>query len=142
MRRLLPIAFAAFASAPAAAQSAPTPSALLAQENAVWQAIADHRIDTFAAFLARDYVAVYPDGFKNAAQEVAAVRGISLVRFQISAFVIRSVDPNDVVVTYRIDASGTDSGHEFAGRFNIASYWHRTGRQWRAALHSQTQIMP
>jgi hypothetical protein len=142
MRRLLPFAFAIAAAAPAAAQPVPSPGALLAQENAVWQAIADHRPETFAAFLARDYVGVYPDGFKNAAQEVAAIRAINLVRFQISDFVVRSVDPNDVVVTYRIDASGSDDGHEFAGRFNIASYWHRTGRQWRAALHSQTPVLP
>jgi hypothetical protein len=142
MRRLLPFAFAALAAAPAAAQPAPTPSALLAQENAVWQAVADHRFDAFAAFLARDYVGVYPDGFKDTAQEVAAIRGIALAGFQISDFVVRPVDASDVVVTYRIDLSGTDRGHEVAGRYNISSYWHRTGRQWRVQLHSETQIMP
>jgi hypothetical protein len=142
MRRLLPFAFAALAAAPAAAQPAPTPSDLLAQENAVWQAVADQRLDAFAAFLARDYVGVYPDGFKDAAQEVAAVRGITLARFQISDFVVRTVDANDVVVTYRIDGSGTNQGHDFAGRFNISSYWHRTGRQWRVALHTEAPIAP
>jgi hypothetical protein len=140
MRRLLPFAFAILAAAPAAAQ--PAPSALLAQENAVWQAVADHRIETFAAFLGRDYVGVYPDGFKDAAQEVAAVREIDLVRFQISDFVVRSVDANDVVVTYRIDLSGSEQGHDIAGRYNLSSYWHRTGRQWRVQLHSETQITP
>ena len=138
MRRLLPFAFAALAAAPATAQPAPAPSAMLAQENAVWQAIADHRIDAFAAFLARDYVGVYPDGFKDAAQEVAAIRGINLLRFQISDFVVRGIDPNDDVLTYRIDVSGTEAGQAFAGRHIISSYWHRTGRQWRVALHTQT----
>jgi hypothetical protein len=142
MRRLLPFVLAALAAAPAAAQPAPSPSTLLAQENSVWQAIADQRFDAFAAFLARDYVGVYPDGFKDAAQEVAAIRGITLARFQISDFVVRSVDPNDVVVTYRVDGSGTDQGHDFAGRYNISSYWHRAGRQWHVVLHTETQITP
>jgi hypothetical protein len=142
MRRLLPFAFAVLAATPAVGQPAPSPSALLAQENAVWQAVADHRYDAFAAYLARDYVGVYPDGFKDAAQELAAIRGISLVRFQISDFVARGVDANDVVVTYRIDLSGTEQGHDIAGRFNISSYWHRAGRQWRVELHTETQITP
>jgi hypothetical protein len=142
MRRLLPFALAACVAMPATAQPVPSPGALAAQENAVWQAVADHRFDTFAAFLARDYIGVYPDAFRDAAQEVAAIRGITLARFQISDFVVRSVDPNNVVVTYRIDASGTDRNQAFAGRYNISSYWHRTGRQWRVALHTETQIAP
>ena len=140
MRRLLPLAIAAFAAAPVAAQPAPSPSTLLAQENAVWQAVADQRLDAFAGFLARDYVGVYPDGIKDAAQEVAAVRGITLARFQISDFVVRGVDANNLVVTYRIDGSGSQGGQAFAGRYNISSYWHRTGRQWRVQLHTETPI--
>jgi hypothetical protein len=146
MRRLLPFAFAVpmalTLAAPAAAQPAPAPGALLAQENAVWQAIADRKYDVFAAYLARDYVGVYPDGFKDAAQEVAAIRGVTLVRFQIDDFVVRSVDANDIIVTYRIDLSGAEQGHDIAGRFNISSYWHRNGRQWRVELHTETQIAP
>jgi|SRR5436305_8183148 hypothetical protein len=142
MRRILPFTLAALLAAPAAAQTAPSPSALLAQEVAVWQAIADRHFDAFAAYLARDYVGVYPDGFKDAAQEVASVRGVTLARFQISDFVIRSVDASDVVVTYRIDVSGSAEGHDFAGRYNISSYWHRAGRQWLAELHTQAQIGP
>ena len=141
MRRLLPFAFAALlVSAPAAAQPIPSPGALAAQENAVWQAIADHRFDTFAGFLGRDYVGVYAGAVRNAAQEVEDVRAISLARFQISDFVARGVDANNVVVTYQVDMSGTAQGQDFAGRFNVASYWHRSGRQWRVHLHSQTQI--
>ena len=146
MRRLLPFAFAALLAAPlaapAAAQPIPSPGALAAQENAVWQAIADQRIDAFAAYLAHDYVGVYPDGIKDTAQEVAAARGITLVRFQISDFVVRAIDTNNLVVTYQIDGSGTDRGQAFAGRYNIASYWRRTGRQWRVQLHSETPIQP
>jgi hypothetical protein len=146
MRRLLPLALAAASASmfamPAAAQPAPSPNALLAQENEVWQAVADQRLDAFAAFLARDYAGVYPDGIKDIAQEVAAVRGITLARFQISDFVVRGIDANNLVVTYRIDGSGTQQGQAFAGRYNIASYWHRTGRQWRVQLHSETPILP
>jgi hypothetical protein len=140
MRRLLPIAFVLLAAAPAAAQPVPSPGALAAQENAVWQAVADHRYDAFAAFLARDYVGVYAEGFRDAAQEVAAIRGVTIARFQISDFVVRSVDSNDVVVTYRIDVSGSAGGQDYAGRFNISSYWHHAGRQWHVALHTESQI--
>ena len=146
MRRLLPFAFAAaLAAAPAIsapAQSVPGPGALFAQENAIWQSIADHRLDIFAGFLDRDYVGVYADGFKSGAQEVALLRDVSLARFQISDFVVRDVDANNLVVTYRLDGSGTYQGHEFSGRYNIASYWHRNGRQWRVRLHSETPIAP
>ena len=140
MRRLLPFAFAIIAATPAAAQTGPSPGALAAQENAVWQAIADHRPDTFAAFLARDYVGVYPEGFRNVAQEIEDIRALNLTRFQISDFVARNVDANNVVVTYQVDMSGNTGGQNFAGRFNTVSYWHRTGRQWRVHLHSQAPI--
>jgi hypothetical protein len=142
MLRLLLLTLAAFAAAPVGAQSTPSVGALLAQENAVWQAVADHRLDAFAGFLERDYVGVYADGFKNAAEEVESIRGISLARFQISDFVARGVDANNLVVTYRIDVSGTAQGQNFAGRYNISSYWHRTGRQWHAQLHTQSEIAP
>ena len=49
-------------------------------------------------------------------------------------------DANNVVVTYQVDMSGNVQGQNFAGRFNVASYWHRNGRQWRVRLHSQTPI--
>ena len=140
MRRLLPFAFAILAAEPAAAQPAPSPGALAAQENAVWQAIADHKFDAFAAFLDRDYVGVYGEAVRNVAQEVADIRAISLARFQISDFVARGIDANNVVVTYQVDMSGSVQGQNFAGRFNVASYWHRNGRQWRVQLHSQVQI--
>ena len=144
MRRLLPFVFAAplalALAAPAAAQPAPSPGALATQENAVWQAIADHRFDTFAAFLDRDYVGIYGNAVRTAAQEVADVRMINLARFQISEFVMRTVDANNIVVTYRVDISGNAQGQDFAGRFNVASYWHRAGRQWRVHLHSQVPI--
>ena len=140
MRRLLPFAFAILAAAPAAAQPAPSPGALAAQENAVWQAIADHKYDAFAAFLDRDYVGVYGEAVRNVAQEVADIRAINLARFQISDFVARGIDANNVVVTYQVDISGTAQGRDFAGRYNVASYWHRAGRQWRVQLHSQVQI--
>ena len=139
MRRILPFTAAVLLAAPAAAQT-PAPSALLAQENAVWQAIVDHKPEVFAGFLDRDYVGVYAFGFRTAAQETDDIRTINLVRFQISNFVVRGVDANDLVVTYQVDISGNAQGHDFAGRYNVASYWHRTGRQWRVQLHSQTQI--
>ena len=140
MRRLLPIAFAIIAAAPATAQTGPSPGALAAQENAVWQSIADHRPEAFAAYLGRDYVGVYPEGTRNAAQEIEDIRALNLTRFQISEFVSRTVDANNVVVTYQVDMSGSAQGQNFAGRFNVASYWHRNGRQWRVLLHSQAQI--
>lgn len=142
MRRLLPFAFAAasIAAAPTAAQTVPGPGTLLAQENAVWQAIVDHRPDAFAGFLDRDYVGVYTFGFRTAAQEVSDIRSINLIRFQISDFVVRGIDANNLVVTYQVDISGNAQGHDFAGRYNVASYWHRNGRQWRVELHSQAPI--
>ena len=142
MRRLVPFALIAFAAAPAAAQPAPSTAALLAQESAVWQAVADHRYDRFAGYLDRDYVGVYADGFKTGAGEVDAIRQMTLTRCQIIDFVVRSVDANNLVVTYRIDVSGTAAGHDFGGHYNSSSYWHRTGRQWRVQLHSETQITP
>jgi hypothetical protein len=144
MRRPLSLALAASLAlglaAPAVAQSLPSPGALAAQENAVWQAIADHRFDTFAAFLDRDYVGVYGGAIRNAAEDVADIRTISLTRFQISDFVVRGVDANNVVVTYQVDVSGSARGRDFAGRYDVASYWHRNGRQWHVQLHSQAAI--
>jgi hypothetical protein len=140
MRSLFPIAAAAIFAAPAAAQNVPAPSALLAQENAVWQAIVDHRPSAFGGFLGRDYVGVYANGFRNAAQDVADISSVDLARFQISDFVVRGVDANNLVVTYQVDVSGSAQGHQFASRFNAVSYWHRSGREWRVQLHSQAQI--
>jgi hypothetical protein len=118
----------------------PGPAALLAQESAVWQAVADHRPEAFAAALDRDYVGAYPSGFRTAGQEVEDIRGVTLARFQISDFVVRGVDANNLVVTYQVDISGNARGHDFAGRYNVASYWHRNGRQWLVRLHSRTPI--
>ena len=142
MRRLLPFAFTVLAAAPAAAQPAPSPGALLAQENAVWQAIADHQYDAFAAYLARDYVGVYADGFgtppRRSPRSGRSISSASRSAISWSAASTRTTSSSPIGSTF----PAPHEGHEFAGRYNIASYWHRTGRQWRVQLHSQIQSGP
>jgi hypothetical protein len=128
---------------PAAAQPAsPAVADALAREQAVWQAVKDHRLDDFAAAMAPSYLGLYPDGPRTVAADVAQIRQVDLRSFEISAFQLLPVDPETLAVTYRIDVAGQAHDTAFSGRYWVSSVWHRIGGKWRAILHSQVQAAP
>jgi hypothetical protein len=122
--------------------ASPATADALAREQAVWQAVKDHRLDDFAAAMAPSYVGLYPDGPRTLAADVAQIRQVDLKSFEISAFQLLPVDPETLAVTYRIDVAGQVHDTGFTGRYWVSSVWHRIDGKWRAILHSQAQAAP
>lgn len=110
-----------------------------ARETALWEIAKERRLDAFAAHLDSDFVAVYSDGFKDKAAEVAAIGDQKLTSFAISNFRSRSIDPDVSLVTYTVDAQGSYRDVDISGRYNVASLWRRAGDGWTLAYHSEVK---
>ena len=136
MRMLFLVATAMLSAAPALAR----PMTMQARETAVWQSVKDQQIDTFAAYLAPNYVAVYDDGIHDKATEVEFVRGQTLRGFRMGNFTSRTIDGGeDVLLTYRIDVRGNKGKTNFSGRYWATSLWHRSGKSWSLVYHSDVK---
>jgi hypothetical protein len=133
MRIISIAALAAFAIAPVAAQAA-TP---LQQETAIWQAFKDKNAKAFTAMLAPNGVSLYEDGVASRAKELDNLKNAKIASFKIDNFSSRMIDPNNLLTTYVVDVKGTEGKTDMSGRYQAASVWHRSGKNWVGAFHTE-----
>jgi hypothetical protein len=135
MRIISIVAVAAFASVSVAAQ-AETP---LQKETATWQTFKDKNANAFAAMFAPNYVAVYEDGLATKATELDHLKNGKIASFKIDKFTSRSIDPDDMLMTYDVDVKGTMGKDDISGKYHAASLWHRDGGKWLGVYHTEVK---
>ena len=133
MRIISIAALAAFAVASVAAQAA-TP---IQQETAIWQAFKDKNAKAFTAMLAPNGSSLYEDGVASRAKELDNLKNSKLSSFKIDNFSSQMVDPNNLLTTYVVDVKGTTGKDDISGKYQAASLWHRTGKNWIGVYHSE-----
>jgi hypothetical protein len=114
--------------------SAETP---LQKETSVWQAYKDRNADAFSANMDPHYVGVYEDGNYTVARELANLRGAKIQSFSLADFKSRMVDPDDMLMHYKVNVKGTVGGHDVSGDYRAASWWHRKGGKWLGVYHTE-----
>lgn len=133
MRIIKIAAVAAFAFAPVSA-FALTPQQ---QENAIWEAFKDKKVDAFKAMFASNYVGVYEDGTYDVAREVKTLNETKVTSVKLDSFASRMIDADDLLTTYVAEVKATQGKQDISGRYNSASVWHRTGNKWLTVYHTE-----
>jgi len=111
----------------------------LAREMKLWEIAKSRDIERFSALLDPQFVAVYASAINDRAAEIAAIGEQELTGFAISNFTSRQVEPDVVLATYSVDATGSFRGTDISGRYNVASLWRRSGGEWKLAYHSEAK---
>ena len=133
MRVISLILSTALIVAPVSANAA-TP---LQKETSVWQAFKDKKSDVFGAMFAPAYIGLYEDGLATKAKELDNLKKSNLASFKIDKFDSRTIDPDDMLMTYDVDVKGTMGKQDVSGKYHAASLWHRTGKAWLAVYHTE-----
>lgn len=129
---------AATAASPAATAVQPTDN-VIANEEAVWDALRRKDWDAFAAFLADDQIEVEPSGVHDKAATLSLVRQFDFSNIKLSELRAMGVGAGDEakIVTYRVTGTAPDKTpiNEYA-----ASIWALRNGQWRAVFHQGTPV--
>jgi hypothetical protein len=131
--RIITIAALAVALAPVATQAA-TP---LQKETSIWQAFKDKDAKAFSAMLAPNYVGLYDDGTYSRAKELDSLKNAKLESFRLSSFASRMIDADDMLMTYVVDVKGMMGKTDISGKYQAASVWHRTRKDWLGVYHTE-----
>ena len=107
------------------------------KEMSVWQAFKDKKANAFGAMLAPNFVALYDEGTFNRAHELDTLKNTKLESFKFSNFASRMIDDDDMLMTYTVEVKGVNGKQDVSGRYQTASVWHRTGKNWAAVYHSE-----
>lgn len=128
------------AASPASATPASTPATAAdakGMENLVWEALKRKDWDAFAAMLADDHVAVWPEGVIDKAAAVAGIRGADFTGATVSDWREVKLSPNAALVTYLV--KGPPPGFGPDGERH-SSIWVNRGGRWLAVFHQGTRI--
>jgi hypothetical protein len=141
MKTLMSFAAVTFFALVAISPAAEEKNAMIDREKAVWQSVQDKKMDVFRKFFAADYHSAYAEGIFNVDKEMEAVRKTDLKSFSLSDTTV-AFDQDTAVVTYKVNAQGTQEGKDMSGTYNCATVWHKSGTDWKAVFHTEIKPKP
>jgi len=127
------------AASPASSTAAPATltSDAEANEKAVWAAFVAKQWDTFASYLATDFVETAADGFYDKAGSVKGVQGIDFSKAVLSGWKTVKIDDDSALVTY----TATDPTMK-PGTWYHSSVWSTRDGKWLGVFHQGTPQAP
>ena len=130
--RFIFLAAAVLTASPALA--VPTPKQL---EIETWRAFTAGRSAEFRSLLSPDFIGLYADGTHNLAQELQATKGVHILDYRLNDLTSRTIDRDNVLVTYSADVRHLVDGKSTSSRLQVATLWHRTGGKWLTLYHTE-----
>jgi len=132
--RIIFLTAAAFTAAPALAAAQATPKQL---EIETWRAFTAGRSAEFRSLLSPEFIGVYADGTHNLAQELQATKGVHILNYRLNDLTSRTIDRDNVLVTYSVDVTHLADGKPASTRLQVATLWHRTNGKWLTLYHTE-----
>jgi hypothetical protein len=126
----------AFFAAIAISLAAPDKAAVMAKEQAAWQAFKDKNADSFKKVVHSDFRGVYDTGIADMRKELDDMKKWDMKSFTISDYNIVSVGADTVMSTYTVVVEGTYDGKDASGTFNAGSVWKLARGGWMAIFHT------
>lgn len=127
-------AVAAVLLASAAAGKTATPAQL---ENETWRAFQAKNVREIRSLFAPDFVGVYADGTHDLARELQSLQHVTIEDYKLDDFRSRTVDADDVLLTYAADLHASIDAKPVSERLWMASLWHRSGGRWLCVYHTE-----
>ena len=129
----------AFFAMSALAIASPDKEAIMAKENAAWQAYKDKNADAFKKVVDKDIRCVYADGVSNIDKELSDMKKWEVKSFTIGDFVSFSDEKDVIVTTYTVKLEATADGKDISGTYNAGSVWKKEGNDWLAIFHTNVK---
>jgi hypothetical protein len=138
MKRYFSLSMAALIATVAVAIAGPDKDAIMAKENAAWQAFKDKKADDFKKVVHADFRGVYAEGISTMQTEMDDMKKWDMKSFAISDYNAIS-DGDTIVTTYKVTIEGTYNGKDHSGTFNAGSVWKKVKGQWQAIFHTNSK---
>jgi len=125
---------------PAGTKAAATPVAIatgpdvVANENAIWQALKSRDFNSFGSALAPEAMEIEPDGVYDKAGTVKAVSEFDFSKAALSDFKSVKFDDNAALVTYMVKGMSPDGERH-------TTIWTMKAGKWSALFHHGTPVM-
>ena len=132
------LTFAVLIATVAVAVAGPDKDAIMAKENAAWQAFKDRKADDFKKVVSADFRGVYAEGNSTMQTEMADMQKWDMKSFAISDYNAVS-DGDTIVTTYKVMIEGTYDGKDHSGTFNAGSVWKKVKGEWQAIFHTNAK---
>ena len=139
MKKYITYAVIAFFATLAITLAAPDKDAVMAKEQAAWQAFKDKNADAFKKVVHADFLGVYDEGISDMQKEMSDMKKWDMKSFAISDYNIVSVGADTVMSTYKVVVEGTYDGKDASGTFNAGSVWKMGKGGWQAIFHSNVK---
>jgi hypothetical protein len=140
MKKYLSFAVTAlFATAAISIAATPSKQAILAKENAAWQAYKDKKADDFKKVVDKDVRLIYSDGVGNMQKELAEMPKWDVKSFNITDFDMFSDEKDVVVTTYTVKIDATREGKDMSGTYVAGTVWKQENGNWLAIFHTHVK---
>src|SRR5881275_1312047 len=136
MKKYMTYAVTAFFATIAISLAAPDKAAVMAKEQAAWQAFKDKNADGFKKVVHSDFRGVYDEGISDMQKELDDMKKWDMKSFEISDYDMFSDEKDVVVTTYKVKIDGTLDGKDASGTYNAGSVWKLENGQWLAIFHT------
>ena len=111
-------------------------------EKDTWIAFKTNDVTRIRSLFAPDFVGLYPDGTHDLAKELESLKHVAIKQYRFVDFKSRTIDRDDVLLTYAADLDAAVDGKAVSERLWMASLWHRHGSHWRCAYHTEMKAKP
>jgi hypothetical protein len=133
------------AALPVFAQTADTPDAIIAQENAYWKSFVDGNSAELSALLLPDFVSVAED-IVNRDQQLTHLKRFhehcTLTPVKLVDPRVTFLTPNIATLVYHATVTSTCGAHTVSANSNNSSVWLRRDRRWQLHLQTFSDIAP
>ena len=123
----------------AVSMAAPDKDAIMAKENAAWQAFKDKKADDFKKVIDAEFRGVYAEGVSDMKKELEDMQKWDMKSFTISDYNALSDEPDVIVTTYTVTIQGTYDGKDSSGTYNAGSVWKMEKGAWMAIFHTNAK---
>jgi hypothetical protein len=139
MKKLISYTMTAFFAMSALAIASPDKEAIMAKENAAWQAFKDKKADDFKKVVDKDFRGVFAEGVSDMDKELSDMKKWDMKSFAISDYKSFSDEKDVIVTTYVVKIEGTYDGKDASGTYNAGSVWKIEGKDWLAIFHTNVK---
>jgi hypothetical protein len=144
MRQVLVVTVFLLAS-PLLAQTANTPDAIIAHENAFWKAYGDGNVEDLSKLLLPDFVNVEAQIWSRD-QVLTFIRQFhqrcTLAPVKLIDPHVTFLTPEIVTLVYHATETPTCGSRTLSGETNISSVWLRRDGRWQMHLHTEYAVPP
>ena len=139
MKKLMTYTMTALFATIAVSIAAPDKDAIMAKENAAWQAFKDKKADDFKKVIDAEFRGVYAEGVSDMKKELEDMQKWDMKSFKISDYNALSDEPDVIVTTYTVTIQGTYDGKDSSGTYNAGSVWKMEKGAWMAIFHTNAK---